>query len=817
MPTLNFGFNQGLVTARGRETLGPGELQTATGLYYKPGDPLRAHKILGRSAFDDVPGAPALIKGLALCQFDSGSDKLVAFAGVAYYNATPGVTGTFTTLQGGLNSSATKLSAAHFDDKWFLANGYDRVRVLQSSGSIRNASMFPPTTLPTFTTAATAAAIARPSTYNTNSGWINPNLAHDGGDGGASTTPPALLTFSHATASAAAAAQACTWTGWSSSTTSSRQVMVTCKLGGGAAQPGGLFAGIAGTFAGGYSVTLKLEVLGDTGGTRTIYNETRTTPHSEPYLLVVSPISANSNAISVRGTFTYNTGTVQATFRIHDIRIKSGGDQSNFTPTEPFYYSVTEFDQTTGLESAPGPFLEINSTNFVTKNSVTLTFPAAVNSTTTHFYLYRTFEGGTPPQDLGRLDIIPILDSGGAQITGVTYTDSFEQGKTVDDSLFPIVPLLRVPDRNTGEGELFFPRDVPIPTLSYITAWKGSLCGLSREFPRALRYSAAGFPESWPIIYVIEKFPLPEHDELVAIVPCAETLLILAEGAVLTLTDLPQVLDGVFNAGEASPLRAAPGCVGQYAATAFSVAGEPRVAWVSTFGVYASNGQTVWRLSDDLDWSSAVYGANLASAVLHWDSERQVIIFAYDSDASGTTNNRFYLIHMAPEHQKEGGNPKITGPHYGSINCMASGVVSMVYRLYSGHVSDGFVYLEGGAATDASQSYSSTQVPLIALTGRNYNGWRDFSAYRGNLRHTNFGSGQTCSMVWSWGRDSGSVPTGTTTKTVSLYNQVGTDFFIGRSSEWAEMQLTHTGSGTGALLDCRVDVQIMEKSGRKVG
>jgi len=247
------------------------------------------------------------------------------------------------------------------------------------------------------------------------------------------------------------------------------------------------------------------------------------------------------------------------------------------------------------------------------------------------------------------------------------------------------------------------------------------------------------------------------------------------------------------------------------------VAGEPRVAWVSTFGVYASNGQTVWRLSDDLNWSSAVYGANLASAVLHWDSERQVIIFAYDSDESGTTNNRFYLFHMSPEHSKQDGRPKITGPHYGAINCMTSGVISGLYRLYSGHVSDGNVYLEGGAATDASSAYSGTQVPLIALTGRNYNAWRDFSAYRGNLRHTDFGVGQTCSMVWTWGRDSGSAPTGTTTKTVSLASQKGTDFFIGRSGEWAEMQITHTGSGTGALLDCRVDAQVMEKSGRKAG
>ncbi len=815
MADITFPFNQGYVSSRGRETLKPGELQTATGIYYKPGDPERAHKLQGRSAFDQVDTA-AVVKGLALCQFDSGgTDKLVALHGTTLWGATPGATGTFAALTGdstGLSSSAARMITAHYNDRWYFANGYDRVRVLEPDGTVRTASLFPPTVAPIAASFASGVATTSrtPVDSNVNSGWVDPNNARDSQAG----TVNAPTTSAYATALATASAKTCIWHGFASSTATARVLKVVCRLHGDTSV-GGVLHQFNQQFNG-YKVRIKVEVATDwngaTGTFVAILDETRFNAHPEPFVLLQKPISVDSSLVAVRGYFEYISGNVQSAFRIDDIAIRDGSDATNFTPTDTFWYAFTEYDQDENQESVVGPALGITSTSvavdasvFTAKNRATLTLPTKVNSRATHFKIYRTFEGGVVFQDLALVG--QVLSSETA------WTDDFTV--PVDEVAEIPYSILRVGSQDAEDGFLPYHRDLAMPTLSYITSWRGALVGLSREFPRALRYSAIGYPESWPEIYAVSSFPLPERDELVAIIPCGDTLLILARGAVLTLTALPQALDGVFTSGEASPLRAAPGCVGVYAATAFSVAGEPRVAWVSTFGIYVSNGHTVARISDDLAWSTEVSVANLGSSVLFWDSELQVLWFAYDSDGGGT-NDRFFYAHMLPEHDKgQGISPKWSGPHYGSIYCMTAGLVSSSYRVYSGHVSDGFVYLERGAATDASQSYSSTQVPLIVKTGRTYGSWRDWLAYRGNLRHTAFTAGNTASLVWTWGRDSNGQTGSVTKSSVSLVSQVGTDFFIGRSGEWAEMQLTHTGTGVGALLDCRVDVQVMEKSGRK--
>ena len=69
MPQLTRRYNQGAVDSRGRDSLKPGEMQEATGVVYKPGDPHRAHKIDGRSTFGDTSTAVS-VDGLELLKYD---------------------------------------------------------------------------------------------------------------------------------------------------------------------------------------------------------------------------------------------------------------------------------------------------------------------------------------------------------------------------------------------------------------------------------------------------------------------------------------------------------------------------------------------------------------------------------------------------------------------------------------------------------------------------------------------------------------------------------------------------------------------------
>src|SRR3989304_7232168 len=101
----------GVVTSRDPTHLSPGELQRAIGCWYRPGDLRRIHKQRGRSTFGDT-GSAAKVKGIKLLQFDSGTDRLVALSGTILYGApSPALTGAFTSLKTGLDSTAARLSA----------------------------------------------------------------------------------------------------------------------------------------------------------------------------------------------------------------------------------------------------------------------------------------------------------------------------------------------------------------------------------------------------------------------------------------------------------------------------------------------------------------------------------------------------------------------------------------------------------------------------------------------------------------------------------------------------------------------------------
>jgi hypothetical protein len=788
MPTLIVPFSGGYVSARDRNDLRPGELQTATGIYYKPGDPARAHKVGGRTEFADTSSA-AKIKGLALCQFDSGgTDYLVALSGTTLYGATPGATGTFSSLATGLNSSATVMIAAHYDDRWYLANGYDRLDVLENSGTVRDAGMIGPVVRPTG-----AAGTGSAATYPTAStgSFTSAANAYDAD----------TATYSHASRSTAGSTTH-TWTTWSGDTAASRRLEVRYRLAGLPIGTEEREGGVGGRTDSGFKVTVLLEYSTDSGSNfSTLISETRTSAHTADQTAQI-PVSVNSNLVHFKATLTYTSGAQQATLRIVEVKIQVGSSTSTFSTTTGIYYAFTEYDATRGNESPPSP--ESALITLTTQSQVTLTLPSsAQNSRATHWRIYRTPDGGTVPAQLGLIGAIPIAQT--------NYLDDFSR-VAYNVQARPLIHYqsITVSDADGGVGRIQVPRDTPPPALSFITAWKGSLVGLRRDSPRALHYSEAGLPESWPEFNVITSFPLPERDELVALVPIGETLLIGAKGAMLTLTDLPRITQGVFNAAEAAPLRGAPGVVGPYAMTAFSVAGEPRAAWVSPFGVYWTNGQVVARMSEDLNWSSEVSVSSLGSAALYWDPERLVLILAYDSDGGGT-NDRYFLFHMAPEHGKNG-QPKITGPHYGAINCIAGGLVSATYRLYTGHVSDGSVYLEGGTS-DASQAYSSTTVPLDVKTGRIYGDWQDWAAKRCNLRHTDFGSGQTATVTWTSGRDSSGL-TQSVSKSPSLSGQQGTDMWIALGGEWHEIRVQHTGAASGALQDLRIEALPQSKAGR---
>jgi len=787
MSTLTRTYDQGFVDARDRSELAPGEMQQATGVYYKPGDG-RAHKLPGRSTFGDTSTA-AKVEGLALCQFDSGTDYLMALSSGAVYGATPGKTGTFASVYA-LTSTGDTMDVAHSRDRWYMALGSEN-QVLLSDGTTRAMGMDAPSTALTHTSTSNGSILARPDASA--SGFVNPDNARDADQ----------KTFAHGTANVFVT-RTCTWSfAGASGTGTNRNVIIAWSY-----KVGDLASDVLGDVAG-YGITqkvkatLKLEVSTDSGST-----------FSELISLVAGNFfdtntasfevgdAIDATAIRVKATLDYTslTGPL-VTMRIYDIRLIDATTGSGSVTATKLRYAFTEYDQVSGNESPASPVLEV--TDMTAKTEVSLTIPTKVNSAATHFYIYRTPDDGDVIQ-LGRIGIVPSSQTR-------FYDDFVNFG--VDVQPDRTLPYLQV----EAEGEVnYYTRDSPPPALRRITYFKGGLVGLSDQNKRALYYSVPGLPESWPDIYAIESFPLEEHDTLVDATSIGGSLIIAAKDTMIRLDEVPRTTAGVFIATPAEQIKGAPGCVGDYAMTVVSYLGRSHAVWIShEDGILATDGSSWQRISDDLDWSQ-FDGFTKSSWALYWLKDRQALLFAYSSTATGT-NNRYYLLHLDKTHVKGGTQSKITGPHYGAINAVTYGQVGSSTRTYSAHPTDGKVYLETDTATgaDSSLAYNASgESPLIIKGVRRYENWRAYTAIDGRLYHGDFGSGQTATLAYTVGRDASGSST-TRSKSVSVAGHQGTQFDIARSGEWHEETITHTSTGISHVNNMKLRARIQSEEGEQ--
>jgi hypothetical protein len=766
---VNGGYVSTGTGARDASALDDGELQTMTGAYYRKNDPHQVWNIPGRSTFGSA--GSTIVKGVAICQFDSGgTDKLLASISTTVVAATPGATGTFASLITGLNATATRFTACHQDDRWYLGNGYDANRCLRPDGTVRLQGMTGPPQKLTLLAQATSGLLARPLAHSGD--FDNPTYAYDSLTG----------TFALGIRSSVGT-KIHTYSGWIADTTALRTLSVYWTLSGLPINTSDGFSGgsigTGGTTDSGYSVTILFEISENSGGSwSTFYTTTRTSATNVIQWTSAPTLTATSSAVQFRATLTYNSGTSQATLAIGDVKIQYGSTTANFSASAGIYYTYTEYNDADNLESPPAGTIAVTLS---TQNQVKVTRNAIVNASATHWRLYRSVDGASGTWDnCGRVRDIPIADA--------DFYDTFEVAYNVQ--LTELIPAMQV-------GDLVIPRDTPPPAFISMVSWKGSICGISRTNRRTWRYSEAGRAESFPEFYVVTSFPLDEHDGLVGQMPVGETMVLLCEGAVLALDDVPRVVDGQFNGADARPLKGHPGCVGEYAYTTFSVAGEPRGAWVSPYGVYITNGQVCACISTDLAWEQEVTVPFLANSVLRWDAKNVILWFEFDLDGDGL-NDHEMPFHMAQVHSKGESRPKLGQPTAKATSCMASALIGATHYRFSGHPSNGTVYAEE----------LGDPVTMTVKTGQVAKQKVDLAIVKATVNHSDFGTGETCTLTATLYRDTANSEN-SRSQSVRLDENRGTTVGIGRAGELVDFQIVYSGTGTGGIggIDIEVDGQ----------
>jgi hypothetical protein len=293
---------------------------------------------------------------------------------------------------------------------------------------------------------------------------------------------------------------------------------------------------------------------------------------------------------------------------------------------------------------------------------------------------------------------------------------------------------------------------------------------------------------------------MPEHDFLMGTMTVGDSLIILANGGVMTMSSLPLANnEGILSSSETRRLDGAPGCVGHRAFTSFGPDGPLMGAWISAVGVHVTTIAQHTRISNDINWKALVNVSTLDQAILTWDEERQILVMDYDSDNDGY-NDHCLFFHMSQDHQKQNGRPKITGPHYRKANCVAKANLTGEWLWWTGSL-DRNIYNEwDGSIVDHSYVYNvSGIVPMIVKSGKIYDdvNYAELNTLKIVVRHDNF-NGTVGTLRYDYGRDS-QLRSSSVTKNLSLSGVCQSEVFIGRQSEWAQFTISHLTSGQGSI------------------
>jgi hypothetical protein len=800
MANVTLKVDQGQTDASAGHQTRNGELEFSIGCEYRPGDS-GIWKQLGRKIEKNFVN-PA--KGIHYAQFDlKSADKILVLAqeGGKGTHTLKGRhpdslndTTDFVDLKTGLSIDSGRMSVAHYNDRHYVTNGVDPVFVLDNAGAVRNAGMIAPQVKPVVDAVAGVGSVGRPTATIDSSGATNASFGWDSDKN----------TFAGLTRSTSGTSYLEYGT-WASNTDSDRKLHIKYALAGqqwedpNAPRPD--TSGTAATF----DVTVKIEVSEDAGANYTTKFEERRDRYWGAFQVLQVPVSANSNLVRVKASIVYHEafgGTV--TLQDYDNKILSGNpitEVANFsTSGTGMLYAVTEFDETEGIESPPGPMSE--RVTMTTQNHTTSEIPASVqNSNTTHFIYYRTPDGGTQ-RDLGEVGRILI---GSAK----KFTDDFSVYGTTDQ---PGPPMELVTVEFEGESTVYVANQPP-PVIDAIAHFQGALCGIKR---RALHYSLAGRPESWTEINAIDKFPFDEHDKLIGLAAMDEVLVLGAEQIMISLNSLQSIDSGVVTPTIARKIEGAPGLLNSYCistvADSDDSSGGKVIVWASRFGVHLTNGFAHRVLTSDIDWIRHTSYDGLSDAALFWDKERQQIRFQYE-------HNRYALIHMSEEHQKDNPKqykvatrPKITWGHYGKAYDFAGGFVRDGYALWS-LSKDGTAYKEREGTLDTSQARGEgiNSVYMNLTIPRRYADDKYWLAKNMSIRHSDAGDTTATVTVLSGMDDPDSQVK--TEQTVSMKSAKGTRVAVLQSAEWHQVIIEHDQEAVFRIEDIRIDADVLAQAG----
>jgi len=389
------------------------------------------------------------------------------------------------------------------------------------------------------------------------------------------------------------------------------------------------------------------------------------------------------------GVTSFTIGMSTSTFVIGVSVTQGAGSISATTGLEGW---VTEYDSARGIESIHGTTVNTGAISSLDSIIWTVTGVSA-NTRADQLRWYRSTDGGGFP------------DGGLIQTTAIGTTQITDTNTVTGSLTVPGYGIISL-------GGLDSDRDEAPPIFSIIFGpFQDSLLAVNVDEPRVLRFTPAGFPDSWPSSYGIP-MDTSRRDEIVAGVVLPSRIGVFANDSVHAIYRLPRDSDSIFAAGEAQDeITSQRGCVSRRGAAAFTPPGGGALAaFVSRDGIWGTNlapSTSPVPLTDKIKWEDRVDVSKLPLCRLVDDPiNRRLIFLHFKATDSSHPTGIWYLDYQ--EFQQRG--VRITfadhGPLADGVTIAAPDGSRRVYSIDS-RASNGQVYVEANQDVDDSQFRNS--------------------------------------------------------------------------------------------------------------
>lgn len=701
LPSVRYDLNLGLVNAKAKNDLGSGQLTRAEGIYYKRGSDECWMKS-GRTAFDsDSVGTPGI--GLYYAEFSSATSQILARAGSNLYRADVGLTGTFTPLSQSLSPNALGLWGTFANEKYYFNDGVSDPQTLQYRFSdqtyiLRQSGLNPPTEQPEVSIniggSSTGATLTSSSVRSNGS----KDFSNQGNfvDGDMDTW--ANVTINDGGNNSRIFAE--NFTGTDSGVRSDWILAITYET----------------TTTANGRCTTAVSYSTDGGSSYNTASETTTDAQGKHTVVIPIPGSVDSANIGGRLVLTKVNDNGKATCNAFDARLYTSGGVGivDNTITTGLIYWVTESIDYAGIESVAGPYSS-STGPFSNISSIQITLPTApVNSTTTHYKVYRTTDGGAFP-------------------TG-TLVGTYEITKTVATDPGPLntVASTIVYGAFTVAGVVYH-RDVIGPVSTVMATYQNAVVVAPVDFPNKIRYSAAGYPESFPTLNVIN-LASDRDDTVMGLAVLSSQLGVFMKGRGVRVDHLPTPSDPTFSI---QPEPFSPDNAGLESRNGLAYLALPgnenhtHIGYVARDGIRITNLYQTNIVTTNINWNETVDVTRLSESYLRnhpsgsrlefyfvptdsfretqgWTADVNACMWLHYSTFEGFDSNSFRITVQAAN-ISSAVNVPFEGTDY--MFLMSSGI----------RVEPGVVFVDEVGVTDDMQSVDSTGIVYRRIkTGQSY-------------------------------------------------------------------------------------------------